>query len=94
MMADSERCYGVPTGWSKCQMCGTPRPVSITALSALEDERAAWGKQFGGGMIPFDDAYWEARDSGATIAEAQRVGVGAVLDEFVARVKEAFSHGR
>lgn len=38
---------------------------------------------FGGGMIPFDDAYWKAVDGGLTAAEAQRHGVEAVLQAFV-----------
>lgn len=49
---------------------------------AIEAARAAWDKQFGGGMIPFDDAYHAALREGSTIAEAQRAGVAAVLDAF------------
>jgi hypothetical protein len=38
-----------------------------------------WRNQFGGGMIPFDKAYWDAKSAGHTGAEAQALGVEAVL---------------
>lgn len=47
-------------------------------------EVEAWKRRFGGGMLPFDEAYWRVRKSGATIAEAQQAGVYAVLDAFAA----------
>lgn len=61
-------------------------PLMISEI--LDQERAAWSRRFGGGMIPFDNAYEGSRRSGHTIAECQRVGVNALLDAFVNRVKE------
>lgn len=53
--------------------------------------RAAWRQQFGGGVVPFDVAYWKARGEGLTIAQAQAAGVNAVLDAFVERLIAADS---
>lgn len=44
-----------------------------------------WRARFGGGMLPFDEAYREARRRGRVIAEAQRDGVEAVLRDVLDR---------
>jgi hypothetical protein len=51
--------------------------------SELREFVARWKESFGGGMIPFDDVYFPARDRGDTPAEAQRQGVHALLDALV-----------
>lgn len=38
-----------------------------------------WKLEFAGGMLPFDNAYWAAKRRGATDAEANRMGVEAIL---------------
>ncbi len=43
---------------------------------------------FGGGMIPFDDAYWKAIDNGESPAVAQQYGVHAVVREFVKQYRQ------
>lgn len=50
--------------------------------------RAGWSQRFAGGMLPFDRAYGVARARpGTTIAEAQKLGVDAVLDAFCEGLK-------
>jgi hypothetical protein len=46
-------------------------------------------ESFGGGMIPFDDVYWKALDSGHSPAEAQRAGVHAVVEKIVTMYEQA-----
>lgn len=49
---------------------------------SIDEAIEIWKTSFGGGMVPFDDAYFTALGEGATPAEAQRRGVYALLDEF------------
>lgn len=45
----------------------------------LRERLAEYEKEFGGGMTPFDNAYFAARARGATDAEAQQEGCNALL---------------
>lgn len=51
-------------------------------LEVLDEIREEWRGRFGGGMVPFDDAYWQAKREGRTTAEAQMAGVYAVLNRY------------
>lgn len=49
----------------------------------LKQAAANFRKQFGGGMVPFDTAYQQARNEGFTIAESQMTGAVALIESFV-----------
>lgn len=48
-------------------------------MQLREFARSYFTETFGGGMIPFDDAYWEAINDGHSPAYAQNAGVRAVV---------------
>ena len=48
----------------------------------LRDSLAVYKQQFGGGMPPFDSAYFGALNAGSSRAEATRAGGHALLDAF------------
>lgn len=55
--------------------------------SDLREYAIRWKESFGGGMIPFDTAYWRVRaDDDKSIADAQLEGGHALLDAFVEAV--------
>lgn len=56
---------------------------STDAQRALHETLASWRKGFGGGMLPFDEFYWKALKVGKSPAEAQALGVDAILERFI-----------
>lgn len=58
----------------------------MTAEEIIRRVRRQVSGDFGGGMIPFDVAYHDALREDCSIAEAQRLGVYAMLDSYTERI--------
>lgn len=54
----------------------------------LYEERYAWGKQFGGGMIVFDSPWIAAIRAGKTESQAVADGAEALLDAYTERLRK------
>lgn len=52
----------------------------------------AFRRQFGGGMIPFDNAYRDCKREGRTTAEAQAAGGYALIESFIEFVPRFRAH--
>lgn len=57
-----------------------PSPQPSTGVEPSAEAIKRWRDQFGGGMVPFDTAYFKALSAGATPADAQTAGVIAVFE--------------
>lgn len=57
-----------------------------TPTGIVRAERDKLRATFGGGLVPFDNAYVDAIRRGRPLIEAQQIGVDATLDAFVASV--------
>lgn len=68
---------------------GLERSVCVRdAVRLCHETWAEWRAGIGGGMIPFDDIYFKALSIGKTPAEAQALGVDALLEAFLKRLTE------
>jgi hypothetical protein len=81
--------------WVNAMLFGGQHEAIITRIEEQDAEIARlrspreflerWKNSFGGGMVPFDTAYFAKLREGASHVDATKAGAYALLDEFVLR---------